>query len=270
MCFQSACGFGEGACGVGPSPPALTRRWRSGDPGRNARSHVGRRIACAVLFLAALADCAQADQYLPLWVGSWWEYLGSYMGEHEVQRVERTEIMSGQEVHCIVFRESTHNEGLTQYWTAPSDGTVNLWAWVLSDGYGISYDPPIKMIEAPLWLGKIWRQSCAVYNLPGMTLIGVFDFDCEVYEEFELAVPAGEFHVYGVGFTERVTRSYASRDVAGQWIDDGKHSEAHSWWADQVGRVQYTTSDMYQLVAIQEPTPANQTSWGRVKALHAP
>lgn len=270
MLLRSATGCGAGACGVRRSPSDVVRRWRSAESRRSVCSGAGWQVACAILLLAASVGRAQADQYLPLCVGNWWEYLGSYLGEHEIQRVERTEIVSGQEVYCIVYRESTHNEGLTQYWTAPSDGTVNLWGWVLSDGYGILYDPPIKMIEAPLWLGKIWEQSCAVYNLPGMTLIGVFDFDCKVYEEFDLAVPAGGFHVYGVGFTEGLTRPYASRDIAGQWIGVGKHSEAYSWWSDQVGIVQYSTSDMYQLVGFPGPTPVSQTSWGHVKALYAP
>ena len=40
------------------------------------------------------------------------------------------------------------------------------------------------------------------------------------------------------------------------------------WWSDGVGRVQYQSSDLYQLTSYDMPTPTFHTTWGAVKRLY--
>lgn len=234
------------------------------------RVQKGRAVLFTLLAVVASVGVARGEQYLPLFVGNWWEYRGSYLGEHEVQRVESSTWIDGIQVFCVVFRQSSHNEGLTQYWSTNSDGDVTLWAWVEPDGYGILYQPPVVFVDSPLSLNRSWVQKVGVYTLPDTTLLGYFDFDMEVYEELDLSVPAGRFHVYGVGFSAHIPAHLSllvNRDITGLWDPDPGRNETSKWWTEDVGQVQYTTSDMYQLVAFQEPTPVSSLSWGRVKAL---
>jgi hypothetical protein len=219
-------------------------------------------VSMSVWFLVATA----ADgAYLPLLQGNSWEYR-TETESHETQIVDGFEMVFGTECSAIRYTDSTHNEGLRNFWTSESNGSVLLWGF-RRPGLGYAYDPPIEMVRAPLSVGQMWQQTVDVYSYPDMQIL--FEdvlFESEVVSGGMVDVPAGQFEAFQVDLKVldavplEALHGVRRSPLAGDPFD--RH-----WWSSDVGDVQYGVSDVYRLVAFNGgPTPAAGTSWGQIKA----
>lgn len=238
----------------------------------------GTLSLCLGLVSLAAPGSARADDYLPLELGNYWIYDGAVLGEHEETRVAEVVRIWGNDVYAILYENSTHNEGLVNYWTSTPEGDVDLWGCRWSDGYGLLYRPPLKKVDAPLFLGKHWSMEIDVYYIrpdsPDTTFAWHEVWGFEVSFEGDLVLPGGIFHVFGIEpAAPNPVRPpmYADRSPEGLVLTSRRNEGRRptDWWSDGLGEVQYDTSDLYQLAAHgQLPSPVQPTSWGRVKALY--
>jgi hypothetical protein len=231
-----------------------------------------------VLLPLAIVTCASlgtgashAQSYLPLTVGNRWTYQG-VNGLHEVQVITGTTTVLGRTFYVKSYLESSSNSGLENYWSEEADGDVLLGGFLINgvDTGGVIYDPPLRMLDAPLALGKTWTTRSAVYFLPAMNPGGTFDFTFTVFEDTTLSVPAGRFRALGIGQSPMLAMlnvaPHASLSLDGTLqTASGSPSD---WYAAGVGVVQYDTDDRYQLVESALPTPVAVTSWGKLKRLY--
>jgi hypothetical protein len=207
--------------------------------------------------------------YLPLQVSNKWTYVGQ-SGDIEVLTTTGTIALRGNEVFVIRYGPSIQNEGLENYWTVGPDGDVLLWgAYRPVENWGVLYEPPLPMADAPLALGKTWGQSTHVYFLPDTTDGGTIEFGFQVYEAGPLMVPAGTFEAYGVGQTvpTPLPIGLGSYALTGELLNGSLGgSLAADWWCDGVGNVQWGTSELFRLSSYSLTTSARPVTWGELKA----
>lgn len=229
------------------------------------------RWATLILMAAVVLPrpCA-AEDYLPLQIGNRWEYT-SPEGD-ETTEVTRTIELWGEEVYVIEYPQSVHNLSLENYWTTSGEGDVFIWGfWIEDEGWGVLYSPPIPIVDAPLYLDKMWSHTFDTYLLPDTTYAGQNEIGLRVYWEGVLSVPAGDFFSYGIGqYIPVGGELLGGRSVSGALLADQQRDEPTSWYSDGVGRIQYLTTDVYQLANFDQPVAVAETSWGAVKALYAP
>lgn len=177
--------------------------------------------------------------------------------------------MFGSDVSVISYDQSTENNGLTNFWTVEGDGDVNLCGFYRSgEGFGRAYFPPIKMLDAPLAVGQTWTESCDIYTYPDLVKIGELQISFAVYESGPVSVPAGDFETYGIGFAfplEQAPPTPVGFSIDGAVETAQRGAGASEWWALDVGKVQYRSSDLFQLTTYDLPTPLQSLSWGRLK-----
>lgn len=233
------------------------------------RSHVSA-FAFGVITTAA-AGCmastiALAAEYLPLDLGVTRQYVGDEGGA-ETLVVTGTRTLFGTEVKVISYQNSTVNEGLENYWTTAPDGDVLLWGFYRNvEEFGRVYQPPVRMVDAPLSVGRQWATTFAIYTFPGYVVQGTATYPLEVYTEGPVSVPAGTYSAYGIGLGNPPL--LAGHTITGEVVTgDIREDVATDWWSDGVGRVQYDLDRRYQLLSADPPTPTTGISWGRVKAL---
>jgi hypothetical protein len=228
----------------------------------------GLILAAAVALLALPLPLA-ADEYLPLNVGNFWEY-ESTAGDPETQLVTGTTELWGTEVYTIEFVESSVDEGLVNFWTSGEDGDADLWGFFRSDvGWGILYNPPLRMVDAPLWLDKWWSNEFDTYSLPDTTYLSTDLLWVGVTEEGPLTVPAGTFPTFGISPDEGEGPGIPNESytVLGQRVAPDAARYAFQWYSDGVGIVQYGSSGLFQLTSYFVSTPVERESWGRIKGL---
>jgi hypothetical protein len=215
-----------------------------------------------------------ADTFLPLWPGNTWVYDGS-PGEHESLVVSGTASIWETEVFIIRYEESTHNDGLENYWTSELEGggEILLWGWFRHlDDSGVLYRPPLTIAEAPLYYGKTWSCTTEFFTLPDTTYDITVIFDFEVTEEGNVTVPAGTFYAYRLGYvgwpaaTLLTGRDYA---LTGEASSGASPLNSLGWWCQGVGQVQYEqASELYQLTDYTLCVSTAATTWGRIKSIY--
>jgi hypothetical protein len=228
-------------------------------------------ILCALLSALGFG-AVLAEEYLPLGIDNFWEYDG-VEGKHEVQTVTRTMLLWGTEVYVIEYSESTSNEGLENYWTTDPDGSVDIWGFYRTldewGDWGYLYNPPIRVLQPPLYLGKEWTTTVGQYSLPDSSFSGWLDFTFCVVEEGLVTVPAGTYYAYGIEQCLAAVRGRPLPDwvaIDGTSLDVPRARNPGNWWSGGIGCVQYSADDLYQLVQFNQPTPVTEVSWGRLKA----
>jgi hypothetical protein len=230
-------------------------------------------ILTAVLMVTP--SLVKGEDYLPLALGNFWVYDGSYIGEHEETRVADIVQIWGSDVYAILYENSTHNNGLINYWTTTPDGDVDLWGFRGWDGYGLAYRPALRVVDGPLFLGKRWGMEIDVYQTPDTTYGWHEVWAFEVTFEGDLDLPVGRLHVFGVEPVEPDSprnQLFSNRSPEGHLSvpPTSRSRTPDVWWSDTVGRVQYSSSDLYELSAYgQMPVPVETSSWGRIKALYS-
>lgn len=236
---------------------------------------IGLALWFAALIAASAASCYE---YQPLAVGSHWEYYSTLYGEQSV-RVIGEEVIIG--LTTRVRRQVEPDQVYENFWSVDSSGDL-----YLHGGRNFTYPmegayiPPIKMVAAPLFLGKAWvTTGVRIYDLDGTPWEGdPLDYPLRVYTEGVLAVPAGEFYSHGVGYDigsgAALTTRQGTFDVffrrvgAGQLTTDN----ATAWYSDGIGVVQSCDDTnrgyAFRLVSYELPSVSTQsTTWGRLKTM---
>ena len=227
-----------------------------------------RSSALILVLLGAAASPARAADYLPLQVGNHWVYAGT-SGGHEETSITATFERNGATVSVMSYGAAGPNAGLLNFWTSESDGDVLLWGVDRQvEGFGWYYDPPLRLVDAPLAVGKKWSQTSRRIDLSTGQPIDEITIGFEVYESTHLDLPAGGFDTYGIGqslpfgwflgLAGEVTRLR-------QGPAQPAATNAVDWWCEGIGEVQFWTDQIYQLQSFDIATPTLANSWGEVK-----
>ena len=223
-------------------------------------------ILCTLIIL--LAGPAYAEDYLPLETGNFWSYV-SDEGLYDMRVVlDPVPLLDGNP-YPIEYIISTNNQGLVNYWTSEPDGGVLLWGF-WRETWGIAYDPPIRMVDAPLFVGKAWNNTVESYSLPDLVPYMTFDFNYTVSEDPVLTVPAGEFPTFGIGEPDPEGKRLLDGrfTLCGELITD-KTVVVDNWWSLGVGIVQENLGGLMKLETYTDhPVAVEVSSWGEVKALY--
>jgi hypothetical protein len=244
--------------------------------------------AMAVICLPALLASSHAFSYdyVPLAVGSHWEYYSTYYGEQSMTIIGEQVILG---VTTRVRLQVQSDQIYESFWSNDSSGNVFIHGAInFTYPLEVAYVPPLKIVAPPLFLGKTWvTNGVRLYGLDGTPWDDEpFDYPLRVYTEGVVAVPAGSFYSYGVGddtgsglvLTARQgTFDVFGRRVAGDQLTAGNASD---WYSDGVGVVEFcdfrNTQDPSRLVSYELPSVSTQpTTWGQLKAMfgwggHAP
>ncbi len=230
-----------------------------------------RRVATAALLLLGVALPARAGTYLPLEVGNQWDYVGA-RGGTERTTISGTFERAGRTVYQVRYGEGGSNSGLSNFWTTEADGDVLLWGFNRElEGFGWYYDPPLRLVDAPLAVGKRWSQTSRLIAVDSGEVIGELTIGFEVYEAGPLELPAGSFDAFGVGQFLPPAWSVMTgglHGLSGRASAGPAASQAVDWWSEDVGDVQFRADDLYQLRSFSFPTPVLVTSWGAVKTAY--
>jgi len=244
----------------------------------------GRRLigACVPMLLLVLVVCpvsGAAQDYFPLDIGNEW-YYESDLAETQLMTIIGEEVILGTVTR--VRRQEMEADLFENFWTRDSAGNLSLHGArsLMYDDFEVAYLPPIRMVDAPLELGKSWvTEGVLPHDLDGTPWDGEpFDYPLTVYSEGFVSVPAGEFYSYGVGFD---TGPLLLQSPSGDAFDVfGRHiaveeilTEVNTtdWYCDGIGLVQHTTyaagQHALQLHWWSTPVSTESSSWGRVKRL---
>ncbi|MCA9729899.1 MAG: hypothetical protein KC729_19605 [Candidatus Eisenbacteria bacterium] len=224
--------------------------------------------AVAICLLSIPVGSSSADPFLPLDQGNTWIYDGDG-GAHEQLTVTGTIELFGQIATEITYSNSTDNEGLRNFWSADENGDVALFGFERPGEFGLVYDPPIPMVDAPLSLGKQWSHTFDIYEFPSMQYLQTVDIHFEVYEEGDVVVPFGTFYSYGIGQFMPASSPFQGVSLTGEVTADTEGAFVTDWWSGNLGRPKYWSGQLYELTDFNPPTPVETSTWGRVKATFA-
>jgi hypothetical protein len=220
-------------------------------------------VLSTLLYGLATPAMCYGQEYLPLDLANTWEYEGSLEG-HERKTVVGTIDIWGMSARVIEYTESTHNTGLQNYWTIESDRDILLWGFYRAvEGFGWLYNPAIRTLDAPLFVGKTWSSTVQIYSLPDTVLVGTFTFSFEVYEEGTISVPAGNFQAFGIGTRPPLPAHGYSLSGAATRSESGGSPD--DWYSEGVGPVRYITDQRYDLLSFDQTTPVLPATWGSIK-----
>lgn len=224
-------------------------------------------LICLSLHVGLVSSVSAA--YLPLCIGNWWEYQSPEYWER--RSVEGTTQLWDTDVYVIGFDDAGPSGDTENFWTSEPAGDVYLWGFrIPSDGSGVIYNPPIRLIDAPLELGKVWASVADAWLLPDTTYLGTIEVALEVLEEGFIDVPAGSFYAFGIHYT--VTGGdgilpLEDRSLSG--LEDGGllGRQPRIWWSEGVGEIQYLgyAGQEFQLAGYDLPTGSSATTWGSIK-----
>lgn len=222
-------------------------------------------ILCALLLIVYPAA---AEDFLPLETGNFWSYVGDFGAEEMKVVSEQVPIFQGHP-YPIEYVTSPGDQGLINYWTSEPDGGVLLWGF-FRHTWGYLYQPPLRVLDAPLYVGKTWTVTYDLYSLPDTVFIQTSDITFVVQEDPVLTVPAGEFPTFGIvdnfyginaALENRCTLSGQSRSQNLRTV--------YEWYSQGVGVVQTDHTQLLQLETYTDhPVATEVSSWGAVKALY--
>ena len=247
------------------------------------------RVAVALPLVVALvpgmlpatsAAAEPAPAYMPLVPGLIWEY-ETVGGDTWTTSVGGPLQVRGRPTTTLSDVISVPEPQVVEnYWSVDASGSVYLHgAHNLTHGMVLAYEPPILWLAAPLRVGETWGTSVEVYSVleggapytEAMLVYGAL-------VEMDLAVPAGTFPVFGVGFIEppRLDKGDGRVfDVRGRLLGgnggdkDDIVGEADHWYSDGTGVVQQSFIGLlFRLTNWNGPTATTAATWGRVKDLY--
>ncbi|MEN8008336.1 MAG: hypothetical protein ABFS42_15075 [Candidatus Krumholzibacteriota bacterium] len=226
-----------------------------------------KSLAACILALI-IAGPSSGEDFLPLETGYFWTYVADD-GVQEMRLVgEQVPVFTGSPYE-IEYPISANNQGLVNYWTSEADGDVLLWGF-FRNGWGYLYQPPIRMLDAPLSVGKTWTTTVDLYSLPDTVFVETAEITLMVHESLDLTVPAGVFPAFGIGSPDPGTKTLIKGGFTlwGESMTD-KVLTTDAWYSEGVGEVQYNTERLYRLETYTDhPVAVQVSSWGAVKALY--
>ena len=225
-------------------------------------------IPCILIIF--LASPVTAEDYLPLETGNFWSYITESGAEETLVVGEPVPIFQDYPYPIEYTTGEGGNLGLINFWTSESDGGVLLWGFSRPT-WGYLYQPPIRMVDAPLYVGKTWSTTVDMYDLPDTTFFQTATFTFEVFEDPELTLPAGTFPTFGIGDQEPGALSILDgRYTPWGEVTTRNDRGASVWYSLGVGLVQYDGfAGLWQLETwTDDPVGVEVSSWGAVKALY--
>jgi hypothetical protein len=253
---------------------AIGEKWRFSMKRCPIRITIVASAAC--LATLVVIPAVFPHDYHPLQIGSHWQYFSTYWGDESMTIVGDQLILG---VTTRVRLQSEPDQVWENFWSKDSSGDLFLHGAVnFTDPFAVAYSPPIKMVAAPLYLGKTWvTTGIRPCDFDGTPWEGdPFDYPLRVYSEGALTVPAGAFYSYGVGYDVGtgllLTTHQGTFDIFGRHLGNAQLTadNAAEWYSDGIGVVQSCVflDRQYasRLVAYQLPSVATEaTTWGRVK-----
>ncbi|MBU1700894.1 MAG: hypothetical protein KJ927_03305 [Candidatus Eisenbacteria bacterium] len=232
-------------------------------------------IVMVVVLSAGFPSSLFGQNYHPLETGTEWYYENIEYGPMSIS-------MTGDKLVLGVWTKVRHQEEALQtyenFWTCDDDGNLFLHgAHNLDDGWQAVYVPPVKMINAPLYLNSTWiTEDIMVYDFDGNPIWGPFNYGLKVYWEGEVNVPAGDFYAYGVGINPSIKsahfKSIDSHDMfgrRGEETEDPPPGYPEDWYAADIGMVRHIDAAPWYWNLVwwkgPQPTSSKEDSWGRLK-----
>jgi hypothetical protein len=246
-------------------------------------SRIPLRLQLGFAFLWALVVTftrpGLAWDYHPLELGWEWYYENALSETEHISITGQREVLGTMTVvrrHEVV---SQLPQVFENFWSKDVDGNLFLHGAInYSYPIELAYIPPLRIVDAPLFLHKAWTtEGVHTFDLSGTPIGGPFDYPLRVYFEGDTQVPAGTFYAYGIGFDilSQVT-SYGREvrfDVFGRRVespiptDDGDITE---WYTDGLGLIQHTASTIeeriFKLHWWNSAVPIVPETWGRIKS----
>jgi len=230
---------------------------------------------CSTLGVVLSPLLAQAAPWMPLALGTRWEYRG-VGGSHQVETITGSQVIHGRTVAAKYYSEGA-DAGLENFWLLDADGSVLLAGFNNpSAALAYVYEPPIRILPVPPVIAPGSFVPTTVYNLFTDAVVATFYMRFDVTEHVQLALPAGSFDAFGVGqaINLPVPQLGGGRTLTldGRSLDSGGKSiyliTTTDWYSEGVGDVQYITTDTYQLIGFGAPTPTAHASWTAIKRLY--
>ncbi len=226
------------------------------------------RILIALVLLSTLAV---AGTYLPLEEGNRWAYSGDIVGP------DIKEIASGPDPqfynsYPVLYDVSDHSLGLKNYWSTNDEGDVFLHGFArLSPRVSRFYEPPLKVVDGPLFPGKTWTSTVTVYEVPGGPAVGFFNVEYTVTEPDLVLINGQEYEAHGI--LEAQVLSAAG--VGSEWTTDGRPFDLAKendvivphWWVENIGEVRYRSIGIFELIDffIHGIVANDDVSWSDLK-----
>jgi len=231
--------------------------------------------AIVLLTLASSPSIARGDSWMPLAVGTRWEYRG-IGGAHQVETITGQTAVRGRVVAVKSYSEGP-DAGLENYWLLDADGSVLLAGFLNpSDAFGLIYEPPVRYLAVPPDPGPKPAQHIVAHDLFTDAVVFEFDIQMELTGSVVLTLPAGTYLAVGVGQVLPPAGQALANGIS--FALDGRHlplrvastSEVtpSDWYSYGVGSVMYESSDLFQLVGFGLPTPTASSTWGAIKRLY--
>ena len=242
-----------------------------------------KKFLLPCLALAAIAgfppSAAEAWNYHPLVIGNSWGYENDLGETQEMEIVGEFTVLG---VTTRVRRQVEQDQTYSNYWTRDASGNLFLHG-ARNDGYDwhVAYDPPLKMVEAPLFLGKSWVvEDFEVIDIEGFRTLALEpEMGLSVYFEGNVSTPAGSFYSYGLGWYPQPPAdgrgilggafSLLGRKLDG---DGGPRIDILDWYCENLGLSQQTDyaggEHPLQLLFFIGETPILPSSWTEIKALY--
>ena len=230
-----------------------------------------------VLLLIPARTC-DAVSYHPLDVGTTWDYFSATEGDELVSIIGEREVLGAL---TRIRRHVRPEDTWENYWSQDDGGNLFIHGArsITDPSFEVAYLPPIRMVDSPLYEGKTWvTEDVRLYDLDGNPWPDEpFDYPLRVYSEGIVAVPAGEFYAFGVGYDAVDGRSAwvlrSGRDISGRlWRPDKGRDNTSHWYAVDVGVVQFFSGDAenpFRLVFFEVPPVGTvSTTWGRIRDLY--
>lgn len=240
--------------------------------------HKASRYALAVVALITLVSApsiARSDSWMPLAVGTRWEYRG-VGGGHQVETITGQTVVRGSVVAVKSYSEGP-DAGLDNYWLLDADGSV-LLAGFLSPGASLAqaYEPPIRFLAVPPDPGPKPAQHIVAHDLFTDAVVFELDIQMELTGNVILTLPAGTYQAVGVGQVAPPAGQALARGISftldGRARPQGNASGGavtpSDWFSYGLGIVMYESSDLFQLVGFGLPTATASSSWGAIKRLY--
>lgn len=235
-------------------------------------------LAFVTVFLAGQSASSEVPRYFPVELGWTWDYAHDVMGT-EVNQITGTRLVRGR-VTQIQRRQqigTQYPQVVENYWSVDEEGDVFLHGGQnFTFPIVIAYEPPIRLVDAPLSIGKSWESPftyCNSLDLDG-TCQGPYPYPLVVVFEGNITVPAGTFYTYGVGYDDQppsISVAGNNFDIFARYRGEASSegalvAEASDWYCDGVGLVQF---DAFKMTGWSPPgtTATDESSWGSIKRL---
>jgi len=213
------------------------------------------KIALLVCTLLVAAAGASAQSFLPLDVGNRWSYTSDLVGP-DIREVIYGPDPLYEDTYTIEFDVSDHSPGHRQYFSSNDQGDVFLHGFRrLEPRQTRYYDPPLMVVDAPLYPGKVWAVTTDVRNTRNGGVLATYTVEYTATEPVTVMVAGVEHQAWGI-LEVVLPNPSADAGIGTRWTTDGRPFHLAKaddvivphWWVRGVGEVQYRSIGIFRLV----------------------